>query len=82
MSVVIGISTEPQCTPFSYQEQLLEKMIRTEIKFEDLQNRLTNELKEFKNDSKTFLESAGQQIEHKTAAFVQEFEELSKIVKR
>jgi hypothetical protein len=35
-----SIATEPVCSKFSYEEKLLEKMIRTEIKVETMQNEI------------------------------------------
>lgn len=40
---------EPQCSKFHYEEQLLEKMIRTEIKFEALQKLVEESLKQMEN---------------------------------
>ncbi|XP_045185274.2 complement C1q and tumor necrosis factor-related protein 9A-like [Mercenaria mercenaria] len=39
-SFKIVLATEPVCSKFSYEEQLLEKMIRTEIKVESIENEI------------------------------------------
>jgi hypothetical protein len=38
----VSMTTEPVCSKFSYEEKLLEKMIRTEIKVETMQNEIKN----------------------------------------
>ncbi|XP_060604825.1 uncharacterized protein LOC132757532 [Ruditapes philippinarum] len=38
----VSMATEPVCSKFSYEEKLLEKMIRTEIKVETMQNEIKN----------------------------------------
>lgn len=39
---------EPHCSKFHYDEQLLEKMIRTEIKLEEIQNYVQTAIEEMK----------------------------------
>ncbi|XP_053372691.1 uncharacterized protein LOC128546317 [Mercenaria mercenaria] len=39
-SYKVSLATEPMCSKFSCQEQLLEKMIRTEIKIESIENEI------------------------------------------
>jgi hypothetical protein len=36
----VSMASEPVCSKFSYEEKLLEKMIRTEIKVETMQNEI------------------------------------------
>jgi hypothetical protein len=36
----VSMASEPVCSKFSYEEKILEKMIRTEIKVETMQNEI------------------------------------------
>lgn len=45
---------EPHCSRFHYDEKLLEKMIRAEIKFEEIQNYVQSAIEEMKNTLTSF----------------------------
>ncbi|XP_060573154.1 uncharacterized protein LOC132731062 [Ruditapes philippinarum] len=48
-ATVFSVATEPVCSKFSYEEKLLEKMIRTEIKVETMQNEIKKTEETVKN---------------------------------
>lgn len=55
-------STEPECSKFHYEEQYLEKMIRTEIKFKELQKLVEGRLTEME-ESRYLCEQSHDKIE-------------------
>lgn len=52
---------EPQCSKFHYEEQMLEKMIRTQIKFEEMKKQVEDRLQDMEEQSKSRLREAENQ---------------------
>jgi hypothetical protein len=81
----VSMATEPVCSKFSYEEKLLEKMIRTEIKVEIMQNEIKkteeNVLHTLVNMEKTATENQNKFEDLRnniTGEIVTQFEELQK----
>jgi hypothetical protein len=61
LTVIVACSSEPQCSKFHYEEELLEKMIRTEIlvenmkkQMDDIETRVTRALAKLNEDTTTW----------------------------
>ena len=82
---------EPQCicSKYHYEESLLEKMIRTEIQFEELQKKLDTTLKEEQNnldamlkEQQNNLDAMLKQTENKTDFIEEEMNRFTERSKR
>jgi len=62
---VLCVMREPECTcsKFHYEEQTLEKMIRTEMKFQDLQEKLDAKLDGFTIKLEDMSQSTNKQLQ-------------------